>query len=99
MSEKKPDSPLDAPLATPNAREVFRRDLEFLFQQALSQSQYQAALKAKELLAKEAGLLPGEGKKPKGERFLESSMVKLQDLSDDVLEALIRALSHTQKEP
>ncbi|MGL5783990.1 MAG: hypothetical protein ACRCYZ_00650 [Alphaproteobacteria bacterium] len=89
MSEKKPLFPSDLS----HLRETFRKDLEFLFQQALSESQYQAALKAKELLAKEAGLLSGDGRKLKKSDFLKGGSLTVQDLSDDVLDALIHALS------
>ena len=83
-NKKEPLSPNE------KARQAFRKDLEKIFKLALAEQQYATALKAKELLAKEAGIIPAISK-TKQDKKVDTS-ISAQDLNDDMLNALIQAL-------
>lgn len=77
------------------ARRAFRRDLEKIFKLALAERQYATALKAKELLAKVSGLIPATTAH-KSNKKKASDPVNPQELTDEVLEALIQTLAKSE---
>ena len=92
--------PEASPTASPQAQLI--RDLDLIFQVALSEGKLSVALRAKELWAKAQDLWPQRKPSPPGASSLgESPETALQALSDAALDQLIAlcAGSHAEGEP
>jgi len=88
-------------------REKFLQDIEAVFQKAFETGNYQAALKAKEVLGREQGILGSQKKKSSIKQDISSAdnflgdfdLKSLDSLSDAALEQLVNSLLRLKANP
>lgn len=79
--------------------EQWLRDLEDLFQRAMADGNWVVALRVKEIVGRFAGFLQNHAHRPKKENASEWGIKPLTMWTDRELEALLQALTISEKQP